>query len=140
MASPEEGAEPAGHEASESEEEGPGAEEDMLLKEFEERRSLRQKSGLNGPVGSPETKDSSSQEVLSELRALAQRLNKENHRSGRQEVSAARKGTVLQVQREEPAEEEEEPLLLQRPERAQTLDEEVAQFHTLVGTAFFKKT
>lgn len=53
---PEEGAEPAGHEASESEEEGPGAEEDMLLKEFEERRSLRQKSGLNGPVGSPETK------------------------------------------------------------------------------------
>lgn len=120
---PEEGAEPAGHEASESEEEGPGAEEDMLLKEFEERRSLRQKSGLNGPVGSPETKDSSSQEVLSELRALAQRLNKENRRSGRQEVSAARKGTVLQVQREEPAEEEEEPLLLQRPERAQTLDE-----------------
>uniref|UniRef100_A0A8D1EKI2 U3 small nucleolar RNA-associated protein 14 homolog A n=1 Tax=Sus scrofa TaxID=9823 RepID=A0A8D1EKI2_PIG len=120
---PEEGAEPAGHEASESEEEGPGAEEDMLLKEFEERRSLRQKSGLNGPVGSPETKDSSSQEVLSELRALAQRLNKENRRSGRQEVSAVRKGTVLQVQREEPAEEEEEPLLLQRPERAQTLDE-----------------
>lgn len=57
------------------------------------------------------------------MRALAQRLNKENRRSGRQEVSAARKGTVLQVQREEPAEEEEEPLLLQRPERAQTLDE-----------------
>uniref|UniRef100_A0A8C3VTN5 U3 small nucleolar RNA-associated protein 14 homolog A n=1 Tax=Catagonus wagneri TaxID=51154 RepID=A0A8C3VTN5_9CETA len=121
---PDEGAEPAGHEASESEdEEGPVAEEDILLKEFEERRSLRQKSGLSGPVGSPETKDSSSQEVLSELRALAQKLNKENHRSGRQEVSAARTGTILEVQRDEPAEEQEEPLLLQRPERAQTLDE-----------------
>ncbi|XP_059942699.1 U3 small nucleolar RNA-associated protein 14 homolog A isoform X2 [Mesoplodon densirostris] len=121
---PEELAEPAVQEAPESEEEGPMVAEEILLKEFEERRSLRQKSGLNQiatPVGSQEAKDLSSQEVLSELRALSQKLNRENHQSRKQELSSTR--TVLAVQREEPAGEEEEPLLLQRPERARTLDE-----------------
>ncbi|XP_057574940.1 U3 small nucleolar RNA-associated protein 14 homolog A isoform X2 [Hippopotamus amphibius kiboko] len=128
---PEEPAEPAAQEASESEEEGAVAEEEILLKEFEERRSLRQKSGLNQiakPVGRQETKDPNSQEVLSELRALSQKLNRENHQSRKQEPSSAR--TVLVVQREEPAREEEEPareeeepMLLQRRERARTLDE-----------------
>ncbi|XP_046529760.1 U3 small nucleolar RNA-associated protein 14 homolog A [Equus quagga] len=122
---PEQPPEPVAHEASESEgEENPVAEEEMLLKELEERRSLRKKPGLNQdakPVGRRETKDSSSQEVLSELRALSQKLNKENHRSTKQKMSSAR--TVLPVQREEAADEEEEPMLLQRPERARTLDE-----------------
>ncbi|XP_006204061.1 U3 small nucleolar RNA-associated protein 14 homolog A isoform X1 [Vicugna pacos] len=121
---PEEIAGSTAHEASESEEEeGPLAEEEILLKEFEERRSLRQKSGLNQiaePVGRPETKDSSSQAILSELRVLSQKLKKENRQSRKQEVSSVK--TVLAVQREKPAQEEEEPLLLQRPERAQTLD------------------
>uniref|UniRef100_A0A2K5DEX5 UTP14C small subunit processome component n=1 Tax=Aotus nancymaae TaxID=37293 RepID=A0A2K5DEX5_AOTNA len=109
---------------SESEgEERPVAEEDILLREFEERRSLRKKSDLNQdaePAGSQETKDSSSQEVLSELKALSQKL-KENHQSRKQKASS--EGTVPQVQREEPAPEEEESLLLQRPERVQMLEE-----------------
>ncbi|XP_016071457.1 PREDICTED: U3 small nucleolar RNA-associated protein 14 homolog A [Miniopterus natalensis] len=122
---PEQLPEPGANEASESEEEErPVAEEEILLKEFEERRSLRKKSGFNQdakPVDRQETKDSSSQEVLSELRALSQKLNKDNHQSRKQKVSSAR--PVLQVEREGPAEEEEEPLLLQRPERAKTLEE-----------------
>uniref|UniRef100_A0A8C6FJL5 U3 small nucleolar RNA-associated protein 14 homolog A n=1 Tax=Moschus moschiferus TaxID=68415 RepID=A0A8C6FJL5_MOSMO len=112
--------EPEAQEPSESEEERAG-EEETLLKEFEERRSLRQKSELNHmaePVHRPVTKDPSSQEVLSELRALSQKLIAENHQSGKQELSSART-----AQREEPAREEEEPMLLQRPERARTLDE-----------------
>ncbi|XP_019572569.2 U3 small nucleolar RNA-associated protein 14 homolog A [Rhinolophus sinicus] len=116
--------EPVADEASESEGEEKGAEEEILLKEFEERRSLREISGLNQdtePVGRQETKDSSSQEVLSELRALSQKFNKENHQSRKQNVSLAR--TVLPVQRVGPAREEEEPLLLQRPERAEILEE-----------------
>uniref|UniRef100_G1M934 UTP14A small subunit processome component n=1 Tax=Ailuropoda melanoleuca TaxID=9646 RepID=G1M934_AILME len=117
--------EPVAHEASESEkEERPGAEEEILLNEFEERRSLRKKSGLNQDtelVSRQEPKDSSSQEVLSELRALSQKLNRENQQSGKQNMSSTR--TVPSVQREEPAEVEEEPLLLQRPERAHTVEE-----------------
>nr|XP_019572569.1 PREDICTED: U3 small nucleolar RNA-associated protein 14 homolog A isoform X1 [Rhinolophus sinicus] len=116
--------EPVADEASESEGEEKVAEEEILLKEFEERRSLREISGLNQdtePVGRQETKDSSSQEVLSELRALSQKFNKENHQSRKQNVSLAR--TVLPVQRVGPAREEEEPLLLQRPERAEILEE-----------------
>ncbi|XP_064217314.1 U3 small nucleolar RNA-associated protein 14 homolog A isoform X2 [Aotus nancymaae] len=121
---PEQLPEPVAHEVSESEgEERPVAEEDILLREFEERRSLRKKSDLNQdaePAGSQETKDSSSQEVLSELKALSQKL-KENHQSRKQKASS--EGTVPQVQREEPAPEEEESLLLQRPERVQMLEE-----------------
>ena len=52
------------------------------------------------------------------MRALSQKLITENHQSGKQELSSART-----AQREEPAREEEEPMLLQRPERARTLDE-----------------
>uniref|UniRef100_A0A2K6S350 UTP14A small subunit processome component n=1 Tax=Saimiri boliviensis boliviensis TaxID=39432 RepID=A0A2K6S350_SAIBB len=121
---PEQLPEPVAHEVSESEgEERPVAEEDILLREFEERRSLRQRSELNQdaePADSQETKDSSSQEVLSELRALSQKL-KEDHQSRKQKASS--EATVPQVQREEPAPEEEEPLLLQRPERVQMLEE-----------------
>lgn len=58
--------------------------------------------------------------MLSELRALSQKLSKENQ-SGKQKLSSAR--TVSAVQRKDPTEEEEEPLLLQRPERAQTVEE-----------------
>ena len=113
--------EPEAQETSENEEERAVVEEETLLKEFEERRSLRQKSELNHmvePVHRRVTKDPSSQEVLSELRALSQKLIMENHQSGKQELSSART-----AQREEPAREEEELMLLQRPERAQTLDE-----------------
>ncbi|PNJ74187.1 UTP14A isoform 1 [Pongo abelii] len=112
------------HGVSESEgEERPVAEEEILLREFEERRSLRKRFELSQdaePAGSQETKDSGSQEVLSELRVLSQKL-KENHQSRKQKASS--EGTIPQVQREEPAPEEEEPLLLQRPERVQTLEE-----------------
>ena len=52
------------------------------------------------------------------MRALSQKLITENHQSGKQELSSART-----AQREELAREEEDPMLLQRPERAQTLDE-----------------
>ena len=52
------------------------------------------------------------------MRALCQKLSTENHQSGKQELSSART-----AQREEPAREEEEPMLLQRPKRARTLDE-----------------
>lgn len=121
---PEQLPEPEAHEVSESEgEERPVAEEEILLREFEERRSLRKRSELSQdaePAGSQETKDSSSQEVLSELRVLSQKL-KENDQSRKQKASS--EGTIPQVQREEPATEEEEPLLLQRPERVQTLEE-----------------
>ncbi|XP_012933358.1 U3 small nucleolar RNA-associated protein 14 homolog A isoform X2 [Heterocephalus glaber] len=122
---PEQPPEPVVQEFSESEEdERPGAEEEILLQEFEERRSLRKRSELNQnaePVGSQETKDSGTQEVLSELKALTQKLKQKKHQSSKQKVSSG--GTILQVQREECALEEEEPLLLQRPERAQTLED-----------------
>ena len=114
-------AEPEALETSESEEERAVVEEETLLKEFEERRSLRQKSKLNHmvePVHRRVTKDPSSQEVLSELRAPSQKLITENHQSGKQELSSVRT-----AQREESAREEEEPMLLQRPKRARTLDE-----------------
>ncbi|XP_057351587.1 U3 small nucleolar RNA-associated protein 14 homolog A isoform X2 [Manis pentadactyla] len=107
--------EPVAPKASESEEEErPLAEEEILLKELEERRLLRKMSGLNQNAkleGRRETTDSSSQEVLS------QKLSTENHESRKQKVNS-----ILLVQREEPNK-EEEPLLFQRPERAQTLEE-----------------
>lgn len=122
---PEQPPKPMVQEFSESEDdERTGTEEEILLQEFEERRSLRKRSELNQdaePVGSQETKDSSSQEVLTELKALTQKLNQKKHQSRKQKMSSA--GTVLQIQREECAPEEEEPLLLQRPERAQTLED-----------------
>uniref|UniRef100_A0A2K5F856 UTP14C small subunit processome component n=1 Tax=Aotus nancymaae TaxID=37293 RepID=A0A2K5F856_AOTNA len=71
---PEQLPEPAAHKVSGSErEERPVAEEENLLRGFEERRSLRKRSELNQdvePADSQKTKDSSSQAVLSELRAL----------------------------------------------------------------------
>ncbi|XP_021566718.1 U3 small nucleolar RNA-associated protein 14 homolog A isoform X2 [Carlito syrichta] len=121
---PEELPDPVAHEVSESEgDERPVAEEEILLKEVEERRSLRRRSELSQdaePVGSQETKDSSSQEVLSELRALSQKFKK-NHQSRKPKASSV--STGHQVQREEPALEEEEPLLLQRSKRVQTVEE-----------------
>ncbi|KAM7338476.1 hypothetical protein ACRRTK_001960 [Alexandromys fortis] len=114
--------EPVAHEFSENEgNEKPEAEEDVLLKEFEERRSLRKRSKLNEdakPVGG---QDSATKEVLSELKALSQKLSKDNRLSKKPKESPTK--TVLLVQEEEPAPEEEEPLLLQRPERVQTLEE-----------------
>lgn len=71
----------------------------------------------------PPPPDSSTQEVLSELRTLSQKFNKDNHRAKKQKVSSV--DTAVQAKREEatPTPEEEEPLLLQRPERIQTLEE-----------------
>ncbi|XP_042639335.1 U3 small nucleolar RNA-associated protein 14 homolog A [Orycteropus afer afer] len=122
---PEQRPEPVVCEDSESEgEESAGAEE-SLLKEFDERRSLRKRLELTQdaePTGRQEAQDATSQEVLSELRALSQKLRKEKRQSRKQTADST--GTVLRVQREEPAQgEEEEPLLLQRPERVQTLEE-----------------
>ncbi|EGW03602.1 U3 small nucleolar RNA-associated protein 14 homolog A isoform X1 [Cricetulus griseus] len=124
QADSEEPSEPVVHEISENEgNEKSVEEEDVLLKEFEERRSLRKRSKCNQnaePVSGQETKDSTSKEVLSELRALSKKLSEENHLSKKQKESSAK--TVLLVQEEEPALEEEEPLLLQRPERIQTME------------------
>ncbi|XP_048192159.1 U3 small nucleolar RNA-associated protein 14 homolog A isoform X2 [Perognathus longimembris pacificus] len=123
---PEQLPESVAHELSESEEdERPVEEEEILLKEFEEKRSLRKRSELEHnakPVGSQETKDSNCQEVLSELRVLSQKLKK-NHQSQKQKENSV--VATLQAQREEPApeEEEEEPLLLQKPDRVQTMEE-----------------
>lgn len=120
---PEKLSEPMADKASESEEEErPVEEEEILLKEFEERRLFRKKSGLNQdtePVGRQETKGSSTPEMLSELRTLSQKHNKK-HQSRKQKVSSVK--AVMLVQREGPAEEEDDPLLLQRPERAKTLE------------------
>ncbi|CAO2622368.1 U3 small nucleolar RNA-associated protein 14 homolog A [Lemmus lemmus] len=115
--------EPVAHEFSENEEsEKPEAEEDVLLKEFEERRSLRKRFKLNQDAAlfffPP---DSATKEVLSELKALSQKLSKDNRLSKKPKENPTE--TVLLVQEEEPAPEEEEPLLLQRPERVQTLEE-----------------
>ncbi|XP_069895846.1 U3 small nucleolar RNA-associated protein 14 homolog A isoform X1 [Dipodomys merriami] len=128
---PEQLPEPVAHEFSESEEdERPVEEEEVLLQEFEEKRSFRKRSELNHnakPVDSQETKafislpDSNCQEVLSELRVLSQKLSKKNHQSQKQKVNSV--VATLQVQREEPAPEEEESLLLQKPERVQTMEE-----------------
>lgn len=57
--------------------------------------------------------------MLSELRTLSQKHNKK-HQSRKQKVSSVK--VVMLVQREGPAEEEDDPLLLQRPERAKTLE------------------
>ncbi|XP_005358460.1 U3 small nucleolar RNA-associated protein 14 homolog A [Microtus ochrogaster] len=114
--------EPVAHEFSENEgNEKPEAEEDVLLKEFEERRSLRKRSKLNQDAKPAGGQDSATKEVLSELKALSQKLSKDNRLSKKPKESPAK--TVLLVQDEEPAPEEEEPLLLQRPERVQTLEE-----------------
>lgn len=59
--------------------------------------------------------------MLSELRALSKKLSKENHPFEKQKESPAK--TVGLVQEEEPGPEEDEPLLLQRPERVRTLEE-----------------
>lgn len=123
--SPEPLPEPAVQEASESEEETPVTEEEMMLQECAERRLLRQKTELSqgaeqGDSGA--TKDSSDQEVLSELRALSQKLNKGKQQSKKKPKECSSKAAEP-AEREEPAEEEEEPLLVQRPERAQTMEE-----------------
>lgn len=55
------------------------------------------------------------------MRILSQKLNKENHQSREQKVNSV--VTTVPIQRKEPALEEESPLLLQRPERVQTLKE-----------------
>ncbi|XP_023574651.1 U3 small nucleolar RNA-associated protein 14 homolog A isoform X2 [Octodon degus] len=122
---PEQPPEPVVQEFCEREEdETLGTEEEILLREFEERRSLRKRSELSQnaePVGSQATKDSSTKEVLAELKALTQKLNQKNCQSQKPKVSSVR--TTCQVQKQECALEEEEPLLLQRPERAQTLED-----------------
>ncbi|XP_007527708.1 U3 small nucleolar RNA-associated protein 14 homolog A [Erinaceus europaeus] len=118
--------EPVANEASESEEEERpvAGEEETLLKEFEERRQLRKKSELSQdaePANIRETKDSSSQEMLSELKSLSQKLSRADQQPRKQKVRSV--GPGPQGQREEPAEEEEEPMLFQRPERVQTIEE-----------------
>ncbi|XP_006861127.1 PREDICTED: U3 small nucleolar RNA-associated protein 14 homolog A-like [Chrysochloris asiatica] len=99
------------------EEESPVAEENTLLKEFEERQSLRKRpepSTYAEPMVCQETQAFSSQEVLSELKALSRQLSKEDRQSRKQKVNSIE--VALRSQ------EEEKPLLLQRPERIQTLE------------------
>lgn len=116
---------PVGPEISEREQdERPGAEEETLLKEFEERRSLQKSTELTLDAeleGSEETENSSSQELLFELRKLTQKFNKENHPSRKPEESPL--GTVLHVERGKPAP-EANPLWLQRPTRVAHLGQE----------------
>ncbi|KAM4860107.1 U3 small nucleolar RNA-associated protein 14 homolog A-like isoform 1-T2 [Thomomys bottae] len=105
------------------ENERPLAEEEILLRDFEEKHSLRKSSEPNNndePIGSQKIKESNCQEVLSKLMVLSQTCNQKSHHCRKQKVNSVR--TVLQVQREEPAPGEEEPLLLQRSERAKTLE------------------
>ncbi|XP_048197559.1 U3 small nucleolar RNA-associated protein 14 homolog A-like [Perognathus longimembris pacificus] len=101
----------------------PVAEKEILSRDHEEKHSLRKPSELDHdeePLGSQEMKDSNSQEVLSELRVLSQKCNKKSHHSRKQKVNSV--GTVVLVQRAEPSPGEEQPLLLQRSERVQTLE------------------
>ncbi|XP_054556611.1 U3 small nucleolar RNA-associated protein 14 homolog A-like [Talpa occidentalis] len=85
---PEQLSETAAPKASESKEAGESVAEEILLKEFEERQSLRKMSGLSQDAelgGSQEAKDFSSWELLSKLRTLPPKLNKEHHPSGKQQ-------------------------------------------------------
>ncbi|KAM4818756.1 U3 small nucleolar RNA-associated protein 14 homolog A [Thomomys bottae] len=120
------------HEFSESEDERPVEEEEILLKEFEEKRSLRKRSESNHnarPVDSQETKafisfpDSNCQEVLSELRVLSQKLNKTNHQAQKQKADSVVATPKIKAEEPVPEEEEEEPLLLQKPKRVQTMED-----------------
>ncbi|XP_045151905.1 U3 small nucleolar RNA-associated protein 14 homolog A, partial [Echinops telfairi] len=116
--------EPTAGEDSESDGEGSaGATEETELRELEERRSLRKRSELGHAAGArnhPEAQDTSSQEVLLEVRRLAQKLPKEARSS--QPPKGSSTGAAPPAPEKEQAA-EEEPLLLQRPERARTLEE-----------------
>ncbi|XP_036884394.1 U3 small nucleolar RNA-associated protein 14 homolog A-like [Sturnira hondurensis] len=122
---PEQCPEPVASEAPESEGGGrPVAEKEVLLKEFEEKRLLRKKSGLSQsakPVGRQQTKDSNSQEASSESRALSPKFSKDKHLCRKQTVTLVR--AVLPVQREGPVGEEEKPLWLPGPGGAEALEE-----------------
>ncbi|XP_057613869.1 U3 small nucleolar RNA-associated protein 14 homolog B-like [Chionomys nivalis] len=100
------------------EDERPVAEE-LLLKE----RSFQERVESNSakPMGGQEAEVSSDcQEEVSEWRELLQKLHKENDQSEQQKVSSV--GTVLQIQREELA--QEESLVPQRLERTHVLEEQ----------------
>ncbi|XP_075394831.1 U3 small nucleolar RNA-associated protein 14 homolog A [Tenrec ecaudatus] len=116
--------EPTAGEDSESDGEGnSGATEETELRELEERRSLRKRSELSHVAEArdhPEARDTSSQEVLLEVRRLAQKLPKETQPS--QPSKGSSTGAAPPALEKEQAA-EEEPLLLQRPERARTLEE-----------------
>ncbi|XP_054992527.1 centrosomal protein CEP57L1 isoform X2 [Sorex araneus] len=115
---------PLVQEASEKEkEERPVAEEEISPQGSKETQFFWQKSRPNQdnePVGIQEAKYSSCQEVLCVLRAESQKLSMEND-SRKQKVSLGK--TVVLVQSESLIEKEEEPLLLQSLERAQTQEE-----------------
>ncbi|XP_038195276.1 U3 small nucleolar RNA-associated protein 14 homolog B-like [Arvicola amphibius] len=100
------------------EDERPVAEE-LLLKE----RSFQERVEPNSakPMGGQEAEVSSDcQEEVSESRVLLQKLHKENDQSEQQKVSSV--GTVLQIQREELA--QEESLVPQGLERTHVLEEQ----------------
>lgn len=100
------------------EDERPVAEE-LVLKE----RSFQERVEPNSakPMGGQETEVSlDCQEEVSESRVLLQKLHKENDQSEQQNVSSV--GTVLQIQREELA--QEESLVPQRLERTHVLEEQ----------------
>ncbi|KAL6039746.1 hypothetical protein STEG23_009692 [Scotinomys teguina] len=92
--------------------------EELLLKEkfFQERVEPSSAE----PMGGQEMEVSNSQEVLSESRALLQKLHKDNHQSERQKESPM--GTVPQTQREELA--PEQSLVLGRLERVHVPEEQ----------------
>ncbi|KAH0513548.1 U3 small nucleolar RNA-associated protein 14-like protein B [Microtus ochrogaster] len=93
--------------------------EELLLKErsFQERVEPNSAKPM---VGQEAEVSSDCQEEVSESRELLQKLHKENDQSEQQKVSSV--GTVLQIQREEFA--QEESLVPQRLERTHVLEEQ----------------
>ncbi|XP_020825496.1 U3 small nucleolar RNA-associated protein 14 homolog A isoform X2 [Phascolarctos cinereus] len=117
----------AGEESEPEEEEKAGAEEDALLQEVEERRSLwkgsevnqgSQKQGLRTKAPKRTEED---KEVLAELRTLSKHINKKAKKVrqvGKQHVSPA-----PAAPKEPSVQREEQSLLDERPERVQTMED-----------------
>ncbi|XP_004713760.3 U3 small nucleolar RNA-associated protein 14 homolog A-like [Echinops telfairi] len=95
--------EPAALEDSASEQESPGADKDTWGKESEERQPLQERwepSQDAEPVGPQARRDTSHQEVVSEVRALSQKLSKRG-RPSRKKPEASSLGAVLPTQSSE---------------------------------------
>ncbi|XP_043830509.1 U3 small nucleolar RNA-associated protein 14 homolog A isoform X2 [Dromiciops gliroides] len=129
---------PVAREESEpEEEEGAEAEEEALLQEAEERRSLRKGSQDRGHRTKTPRRTEEDKEVLAELRALSKQMNQKTKKmrpGGEERVSsapAAAKEPSVQM--------EEQAWLDERPERVQTMEdlevlamEEVSQEQNLL--------
>ncbi|XP_027692065.1 U3 small nucleolar RNA-associated protein 14 homolog A isoform X1 [Vombatus ursinus] len=119
---------PVAREESEpEEEEKAGAEDDALLQEVEERRSLRKGSEVNqgsqkqGHRTKAPRRTEEDEEVLAELRTLSKHINKKANKmrqDGEQHVSPA-----PAAPKEPSIQREEQSLLDERPERVQTMED-----------------